>query len=121
MSKNNIMKITTIMIILLVIALVFIFMHYVSYREDTVIKKPITTPINVIGSGEIDITKISGETKAETIDSGEDVTPPVEAIEKTKESVKEDLNNKELKDEDIFRIKEKVKELEKQILRIIEG
>ena len=38
-----------------------------------------------------------------------------------KEAVKQDLNNKELRDEDIFRIKEKVKELEKQILRIIEG
>ena len=38
-----------------------------------------------------------------------------------KESIKEDLNNKELKDEDLFRIKEKVKDLEKQILRIIEG
>ena len=38
-----------------------------------------------------------------------------------KDSVKEDLNNKELKDEDMFRIKEKVKDLEQQILRIIEG
>ena len=38
-----------------------------------------------------------------------------------KEAVKEDLNNKELRDEDIFRIKEKVKELENQIIRIIEG
>ena len=38
-----------------------------------------------------------------------------------KEAVKEDLNNRELRDEDIFRIKEKVKELENQIIRIIEG
>ena len=38
-----------------------------------------------------------------------------------KNSVKDDLNNKELKDEDMFRIKEKVKDLEQQILRIIEG
>ena len=36
-------------------------------------------------------------------------------------AVKEDLDNKELKDEDIFRIKEKMKDLEANILRIIEG
>lgn len=36
-------------------------------------------------------------------------------------SVKEDMNNKELKDEDIFRISEKIKALEKQILNVIEG
>ena len=36
-------------------------------------------------------------------------------------SVKEDMNNKDLKDEDIFRINEKIKELEKQILNVIEG
>ena len=38
-----------------------------------------------------------------------------------KESVKEDLDNKELKDEDLFRIKEKMKDLEANILKIIEG
>ncbi len=36
-------------------------------------------------------------------------------------AVKEDINNTELKDEDIFRINEKIKNLEKQILNIIEG
>ena len=36
-------------------------------------------------------------------------------------SVKEDMNNKDLKDEDIFRINEKIKDLEKQILNVIEG
>lgn len=36
-------------------------------------------------------------------------------------SVKEDMNNRELKDEDIFRINEKIKDLEKQILNVIEG
>lgn len=35
--------------------------------------------------------------------------------------VKEDMNNENLKDEDIFRINEKIKELEKQILNVIEG
>ena len=36
-------------------------------------------------------------------------------------AVKEDMNNKDLKDEDIFRISEKIKDLEKQILNVIEG
>ena len=38
-----------------------------------------------------------------------------------KDAVNEDLSNKELKDEDMFRIKERIKELEKKILNIIEG
>ena len=38
-----------------------------------------------------------------------------------KNSVKEDLENKELKDEDIYRIKIKMKELEQDILSVIEG
>ena len=36
-------------------------------------------------------------------------------------AVKEDINNAELRDEDMFRINEKIKDLEKQILNIIEG
>ena len=36
-------------------------------------------------------------------------------------AVKEDINNTELKYEDMFRINEKIKDLEKQILNIIEG
>ena len=35
--------------------------------------------------------------------------------------VKEDLENKDLRDEDMFRISEKIKDLEKQIVNIIEG
>ena len=42
-------------------------------------------------------------------------------IDDMKSAVKEDLENRELKDEDMFRIKEKVKGLEQYILRIIEG
>ena len=42
-------------------------------------------------------------------------------IDDMKESVKEDLENRDLKDEDMFRIKEKMKDLEQNILRIIEG
>ena len=36
-------------------------------------------------------------------------------------AVQEDMNNRSLTNEDVFRINEKVKELEKQILAIIEG
>ena len=35
--------------------------------------------------------------------------------------VREDVQSPELKDVDIFRINEKIKDLEKQILNIIEG
>ena len=42
-------------------------------------------------------------------------------IDDMKDSVKEDISNKKLKDEDIFRINEKMKDLEANILRIIEG
>ena len=38
-----------------------------------------------------------------------------------RDAVKEDLDNTQLKDEDMFRIKEKIKGLEKQIVNIIEG
>ena len=36
-------------------------------------------------------------------------------------SIKQDVENKNLTDRDIFRINEKVKDLEKQILNVIEG
>lgn len=42
-------------------------------------------------------------------------------IDDMKEAVQEDLNNKDLKDEDMFRIKEKMKDLEQNILNIIQG
>lgn len=42
-------------------------------------------------------------------------------IDDMKEAVKEDLDNLELKDDDMFRINEKMKKLEQSILNIIEG
>ena len=55
-------------------------------------------------------------------------TEILKRLEKLKEEmldmeafVKQDMDNKELKDEDIFRISEKIKNLEKQILNVIEG
>ena len=42
-------------------------------------------------------------------------------INDMKDSVTQDVNNKELKDEDMFRINEKMKDLEQDILKIIEG
>ena len=55
-------------------------------------------------------------------------TEVISRLEKLKEemkdmevAVKEDINNTNLRDEDIFRINEKIKDLEKQILNVIEG
>ncbi len=52
----------------------------------------------------------------------------IQRLEKVKEEIKDmdsyvrqDVNNSNLKDEDIFRINEKIKDLEKQILKVIEG
>lgn len=52
----------------------------------------------------------------------------VERLEKLKEEIKDmdtyvrqDIDNKNLRDEDIFRINEKIKDLEKQIINVIEG
>ena len=49
-------------------------------------------------------------------------------LSKLKEEVKDmesyviqDVDNKNLRDEDIFRINEKIKDLEKQIINVIEG
>ena len=35
--------------------------------------------------------------------------------------VRQDIDDKNLKDEDIFRINEKIRDLEKQIINVIEG
>lgn len=55
-------------------------------------------------------------------------TEIVERLEKLKEEIKDmdsyvrqDIDDNNLKDEDIFRINEKIKDLEKQILNVIEG
>ncbi len=52
----------------------------------------------------------------------------IDRLQKLKEEIKDmddyvrqDLQDKELKDDDIFRINEKIKELEKQIINVIEG
>ena len=52
----------------------------------------------------------------------------MERLEKLKEEIKDmdtyvrqDMNDEKLKDEDIFRINEKIKDLEKQIINVIEG
>lgn len=96
LNKNNIMKITTIMIILLVIALIFIFMHYLSFRDDVVVKKPVTTPIKT-NSGEIKNLEHSGESKAETIESGEPSLVPSNPEDNNSESKVEDKGSKDNK------------------------
>jgi len=55
-------------------------------------------------------------------------TEIIERLEKLKEEIKDmdtyvrqDVGNKNLRDEDMYRINEKIKELEKQIINVIEG
>lgn len=52
----------------------------------------------------------------------------IDRLEKLKEEIKDmdtyvrqDIDDNKLKDEDIFRINEKIKDLEKQIINVIEG
>ena len=52
----------------------------------------------------------------------------IDRLEKLKEELKDmdayvrqDIDDDKLKDEDIFRINEKIKDLEKQIINVIEG
>ena len=57
-------------------------------------------------------------------DTIEVIDPEAENKEEIKDMdvyVREDLNNETLNDEDIFRINEKIKDLEKQIVNVIEG
>ena len=61
-------------------------------------------------------------------DTGKEFTQMYEHLEKLHDEfedmqimVKEDVGSNELRDEDIFRINEKIKDLEKQILYVIEG
>ena len=44
--------------------------------------------------------------------------PEIEEMEKY---IREDIANENLRDEDIFRINEKIKDLEKQIANVVEG
>ena len=62
--------------------------------------------------------KINKTLKVEILERLEKVKDELKDME---EYVNEDLENENLRDEDIFRINEKIKELEKQILNVIEG
>lgn len=62
--------------------------------------------------------KINKTLKVEILERLEKVKDELKDME---EYVNEDLGNENLRDEDIFRINEKIKELEKQILNVIEG
>ena len=62
--------------------------------------------------------KIKNTLKNEMIDRLEKLKAEMKDMD---EYVRQDLNDKNLKDEDIFRINEKMTELEKQIINVIEG
>ena len=111
-----------------------IFLVHGEEESQNVLKEKIETDINlpvvVAEFGETyelkdDVKLITKIARKLPIDSRKEV---LKRLEKLKDeivdmeaSVKEDMNNKELKDEDIFRISEKIKALEKQILSVIEG
>ncbi len=56
--------------------------------------------------------------KSEVLERLERLTDEIDDMQA---AVKEDVKDSDLRDEDIFRINEKIKELEKQILNVIEG
>ena len=79
---------------------------------DTYIVQDMPELISTIKRDKVPTIKTEIEQRLKTIQA---------QIEDMKLSVKEDLINSELKDEDLFRIKEKMKHLEQDILSIIEG
>ncbi len=93
------------------------------------IEKEINLPVSIPNYGETyelsEIPTIVDKIKAKPTSVRREITTILNKLqnemEDMKMSVNEDLANKDLKDEDMFRIKEKVKDLELQILRIIEG
>ena len=113
-----------------------IFLVHGEEESQEVLKEKIETeaklPVTIANFGET--YELSEEKEIEltkTIERKIPVTMKTEIIarlEKVKEemkdlesAVREDMDNKELRDEDIFRINEKIKDLEKQILNVIEG
>ena len=113
-----------------------IFLVHGEEESQEVLKEKIETetklPVTIANFGET--YELSEEKDIEltnTIERKIPVTMKTEVIarlEKVKEemkdleiAVREDMDNKELRDEDIFRINEKIKDLEKQILNVIEG
>lgn len=62
--------------------------------------------------------KVSKTIKSEIIERLEKLKSEMNDMD---QYVRQDVNNENLRDEDIFRINEKIKDLEKQILNVIEG
>ena len=93
------------------------------------IEEEIGIPVSIPEYGEVyeldDVPTIVDKIKTRPISPRNEVISLMnklqDEMQDMRDAVKEDLNDKELKDEDIFRIKEKIKDLEKQILNIIEG
>ena len=111
-----------------------IFLVHGEEESQEVLKSKIeeetNLPVTITNFGEtFDLEKTA--TLTHTIERKIPVTLKTEVIsrlEKLKEemkdmevAVREDMDSKELRDEDVFRINEKIKDLEKQILNVIEG
>ena len=113
-----------------------IFLVHGEEESQEVLKEKIETeaklPVTIANFGETyELSEEKDIELTKTIERKIPVTMKTEIIarlEKVKEemkdlesAVREDMDNKELRDEDIFRINEKIKDLEKQILNVIEG
>ena len=62
--------------------------------------------------------KVSKTIKSEIIERLEKLKSEMNDMD---QYVRQDVNNENLRDEDIFRINEKIKDLEQQILNVVEG
>lgn len=113
-----------------------IFLVHGEEESQEVLKEKIETdtklPVTIANFGETyELSELKDIELTNTIKRKIPVTMKTEVIarlEKIKEemkdlenAVKDDMSDKNLKDEDIFRINEKIKDLEKQILNVIEG
>ena len=93
------------------------------------IEKEINIPVSIPDFGEvyelndcpIMITKIAEKPSTIKNDIISALRKLQRELDDMKDSVKQDLNNSDLKEEDLFRIKSKINELEYKILNVIEG
>lgn len=76
-----------------------------------------------ISEGEVKVTNKIERKAARTLrdEISQRLTKLRPEIEEMEKYIREDMANENLRDEDIFRINEKIKELEKQIANVVEG
>ena len=110
-----------------------IFLVHGEENSQEVLKQKIedeaNIPVTIPSFGEIyeldDMPQMVGKVATKPLSTRREIlnllTKLQNEMDDMKDAVKEDIENKDLKDEDMFRIKERVKDLEQHILRVIEG